>query len=310
MTIDDDKRVYLVLHGINGDSNEGYVVDFVSRQVSKGNIVAVMVTRGLGDSPIVGQNVLHFARTSDVAAAAKALKSAIKRTSSKDGSAEKPLLLAGVGYSMGAITLANYVAKSGPKCDLDAAVGFSGALDTRQQVNFPRSRSLWQTFIAKMMKDTLLRKFSRQIRNKFNNDQMRAMMEARDLIELDQHFFAAYNGFDSLDDYYESMGAMGDFVGFGNKQDEGRIGNVSIPLCMVQGLDDPVAYWGTFHDPAKVAKTGSGMTNILFTRSGGHVGWSLGWNPSINGWGWMSDVASSYVEAVGRAHIKEYNITS
>lgn len=34
--INDDKRVYLVLHGINGNSDEGYVVDFVSRQVDKG----------------------------------------------------------------------------------------------------------------------------------------------------------------------------------------------------------------------------------------------------------------------------------
>ncbi len=35
-------------------------------------------------------------------------------------------LLAGVGYSMGAIVLGNYVARSGPGCHLDAAMAISG----------------------------------------------------------------------------------------------------------------------------------------------------------------------------------------
>jgi len=304
MTIDEDKQVYLLLHGINGNSNEGYVADFVTRQVAKGNIVAVMVTRGLGDSPIIGQNILHFARTSDVMAAARALKSAINTLSKEQN---KQLILAGVGYSMGAITLANYVARSGNKCDLDVAVGFSGALDTRQQVHFPRSASLWQPFIAKMMRDTFLRRFAGKIRAKFNDDQMKNLMRAQSLIEFDEAMFVEYNNFEGLDEYYSEMGAMGDFVGFETKQDEGRVANVSIPLCMVQSLDDPVGYWGTYHDPEKVSRTGKGWLNILFTRKGGHVGWSLGMNRSIEGWSWMSDVASSYVEAVGRVRSKRLN---
>jgi len=70
MRIEDGKRVYLVLHGINGNSNEGYVVDFVHQQVSQGNVVAVMVSRGFGD------------------------RTANNRVSAHD---ESPLLLAGVG---------------------------------------------------------------------------------------------------------------------------------------------------------------------------------------------------------------------
>ena len=94
---------------------------------------------------------------------------------------------------------------------------------------------------------------------------------------------------------------MGDFVRFdGSKSDEGRIGNVSIPLLMVQALDDPVGYWGTFHDPAKVVTTGNGNTLVLLTRKGGHVGWPLGLNPTVDGWRWMSEVASSFVEAIGQ----------
>lgn len=290
-TIQDDKRVYLILHGINGDSNEGYVVDFVQRQISHGNIVAVMVTRGLGDSTIIGSNILNFARISDVGAAAKALNKAINGVSS-----DEHMLLVGVGYSMGAITLANYVAQS-DSADLGVAIAFSGALDTKQQEYYQRSASLWQPFIAKAMRDTLFSRYSRQLMNKLDQEQIREVMKVKSLVELDRALFAPYNN-ESLDDYYSKMGAMADFDINGY---EGRIANVSIPLLCIQSLDDPIGYWKTFHDPAKVSKSGSGNTLLLFTQTGGHVGWPLGWHASLEGWSWMSDAASSFAESVDLA---------
>lgn len=92
---------------------------------------------------------------------------------------------------------------------------------------------------------------------------------------------------------------MGDFESFDGNQ--GRIANVSIPLLMVQSLDDPVGTWRSFHEPQKVAETGSGNTVILFTERGGHVGWPLGFNPRLHGWGWMNDVASSFVDSIRQA---------
>lgn len=291
--IESNRRVYLVLHGINGDSHEGYVADFVDRQVSQGNVVAVMVTRGLSDSPILGDNILHFARTKDVEAAAAALRSAIREVSG-DGS----LLLSGVGYSMGAITLSNYVATSGAHCDLDAAVAISGALDTREQVKFSRSASLWQPFITKALRDTLLSSFGNKIRNRLSQQQLQESIKAATLVDFDRTFFVPYHNFDGLEDYYSRLGAMGDLVSFDNKYSQGRIANVSIPLLCVHSLDDPVGYWGVYRRPEKVVHTGDGNTVVLFTKRGGHVGWPLGINPSIQAWKWMSEVASSFAEAV------------
>ena len=196
--------MYLLLHGINGNSNEGYVLDFARQLISEGNIVAIMVTRGLMGSPIIGNNLLHFARTSDVAAAAKALKAAITRLTAGSVHSTDSLMLAGVGYSMGAITLANYVASAGKDCALDAAVGFSGALDTREQATFRRSELLWQPFIAKAMRDTMVGKFMPQIESKFTHDQFNDMMRARSLVDLDRSFFAPYNEYEDLDDYYSN----------------------------------------------------------------------------------------------------------
>ena len=112
--------------------------------------------------------------------------------------------MAGVGYSMGAITLANYVSQVNPPY-LDAAIAFSGALDTKEQINFHRSSTLWQPFIAKAMRDSLFGKYSRQIRQRLDDDQIAEVMRAKSLVDFDKTFFAPYHGFESLEDYYSQM---------------------------------------------------------------------------------------------------------
>jgi hypothetical protein len=49
--------LYLVLHGLNGGSQEGYVLDLVHSRTQAGSTVVVMVARGLMDTPIQGWTV-------------------------------------------------------------------------------------------------------------------------------------------------------------------------------------------------------------------------------------------------------------
>uniref|UniRef100_A0A7S2MD80 AB hydrolase-1 domain-containing protein n=1 Tax=Helicotheca tamesis TaxID=374047 RepID=A0A7S2MD80_9STRA len=308
-----DKPIYMVLHGLNGGSGEEYVRDFVHRRTTIDNsTVAVMITRGLMDSPILGDNLLHFARITDVHVAAGALR----RAKSPDQT------LAGVGYSMGAITVANYLAKMGQESNLDAAVAISGALDTRQQPRYKRSRDFWQPMLAKTLRDTLITKFYSQLSTRLSLSEIHDISLADSMISLDEKMFVRYNNYKDLGHYYSEMGAMGDFNSFNNEKDEtrlfvkgvadgisaeeqgiGRIANVSFPLLCVNALDDPIAYWGTLWDPQKVANSGDGFVMLLLTEKGGHVGWPLGNNPNTDGWKWMSDVASSFVEAIDRINV-------
>lgn len=48
------KPLYLVLHGLNGGSNEEYIRDFTYRRLQEGSTVVVMIARGLMDLPIRG----------------------------------------------------------------------------------------------------------------------------------------------------------------------------------------------------------------------------------------------------------------
>jgi hypothetical protein len=85
------KPLYLILHGLNGGSQEEYVKDFAWRRNSEGSTVCVMVARGLMDLPVRGWDVFHGARWTDAHSAALALRAGL-------GEGQ---LLAGVGFSMG-----------------------------------------------------------------------------------------------------------------------------------------------------------------------------------------------------------------
>ena len=111
-----------------------------------------------------------------------------------------------------------------------------------------------------------------------------------------------YNGFDNVLHYYSEMSAMGD-IPFESPKNLGRIENISIPLCIVHALDDPLITWKTvaanegLRHPSNIVKAGLGNVMMLLTKAGGHVGWPLGFNPAVEKWAWMSGVVHNFVDA-------------
>lgn len=165
-----DKPVYLILHGLNGGSHEEYVKDFVSRRRSEGSTVIVMIARGMMDTSLKGWNAFHGARTGDVDIAARAVRRGLEEVARVNGVDRQ--VLSGVGYSMGAIILSNYVARSGENCALDSAVAVSGGLDMRQQLNFRRSMRLWQPMLTFGLRgDILLGKYARHYKSRLTKEQ-------------------------------------------------------------------------------------------------------------------------------------------
>jgi len=321
-----DKPLYMILHGLNGGSSEEYVREFVWRRINEGSTCVVMVARGLMDTPVLGWNVFHGARTSDVHVASGLLR----KTLSKD----QNQMLAGVGFSMGAIVLANYVARSGTDCNLDAAMAVSGGLDMREQINFFRSQRLWQPMLAKELRDTfIVGKFDARYRHRLTEEDYLELMRSAHISEIDRHGVVTYNGVDDLMHYYSEMSAFGDHSicidrsggggggdggeGTGicpanlidDKGDDddgdpvGRLSNIAIPFVALHALDDPLVSYRTVAsvDPEVMVKTGSGNLILLLTKSGGHVGWPLGLNPAARGWEWMNNSVRDFILAVDAA---------
>jgi predicted alpha/beta-fold hydrolase len=239
-------------------------------------------------------NVFHGARILDVDTAAKVISKAKGPNQ----------ILAGVGYSMGAIVISNYVARSGEKCHLDAAMSISGGLDMREMLSFKRSMRLWQPMLAQTLRDDfIVTKFDNRFRYRLTKEEYITLMRASSVSEIDIYAIVSYNGFDDLEHYYTEMSAMGDTAAFqadnGSTSEFGRIADVSIPFCVLHALDDPLTSWRTIgHDPEKLVNTGSGNIMLVLTSSGGHVGWPMGYLPQRNGWKFMNDAASNFVNSV------------
>jgi predicted alpha/beta-fold hydrolase len=107
------------------------------------------------------------------------------------------------------------------------------------------------------------------------------------------------------------MSALGDIPltesGLLQEKNNGKIHNVAIPLCVIHAFDDPLITWktvarneGLMH-PDNLSRTGSGNLILLLTKGGGHVGWPVGFLPFVEKWGWMTNAASSFAQAVDQA---------
>ena len=296
--------VYLILHGMNGGSDESYCRDLALRRTKAGSTVVVMVSRGLMELPLAGMNIFRADRLSDAHETALAVRRAMDHSQ----------MLAGVGYSMGAIVLNNYVATYGTNCALSAAFSISGALECRFEMNFQRPQRLWQPIIVDYSRQRHLNKWGDRLRERLGRDKLIGMMRSTNVVELDkyvavEHYRPRYQ---NLTQYYESMGALGDILmehlesPNASSVSSGRIFNVSIPLCVMHAFDDPIATWkgvaanyGFMH-PSNMAHSGAGNIVLLLTARGGHVGWPTGWF-SQNNWKFMSDAAATFVEAIAHA---------
>jgi predicted alpha/beta-fold hydrolase len=234
---------YMLLHGVNGESKEPYVQDVVLRRTQAGSTVVVMVSRGLMDLPLRGPNIFHGARLTDAHEAALALRRVLGPEQ----------ILVGIGYSMGAIVLNNYVATYGTDCALDAAFSISGAMDCREQITNLRLQRLWQPMIAKYMKESqYLVKWFERLRRRLSPQQLVAMMRSTSVVEIDEYTAVAYNGFESVESYYGAMSAFGDITTELNGEStemiaqlSSRAWNISIPLCILHAFDDQISTWRT-----------------------------------------------------------------
>jgi predicted alpha/beta-fold hydrolase len=302
---DRTKPLYLVLHGMNGGTTDGYIRDLAWRRNHAGSTVAVMVARGFMGSPLAGHELFHGARWSDVHAAASALRRALGPDQ----------LLVGVGYSMGAIVVANYAVRSGSDCALDAAVAISGALECRVEQNYTRAQKLWQPMVAALLRLAYFDRFLPQLASKLTPSELLGYQRATHVVGLDLYASAMYNGYSSLQQFYSDMGALGDIPL--SEMDRPHVStltkppllvNLSTPLLVLHALDDPLSTWrtvaanrGIMHPSTLVQAAGNLV--VLLTERGGHVGWPMGWRPHLRGWEFMNDVAAGFAEAIARAKL-------
>jgi predicted alpha/beta-fold hydrolase len=121
-----------------------------------------------------GLQFFHGARIEDAHSAAAILRDRVKGNDQ---------VLAGVGYSLGAIVLNHYVASFGNQVALDVSVAISGALDCTFQQFYNRSQRIWQSMIIAHMKDQYLYpKWGDRIHRQIGQKHYQSLMRAGNIV--------------------------------------------------------------------------------------------------------------------------------
>ncbi|EER11336.1 Embryogenesis-associated protein EMB8, putative [Perkinsus marinus ATCC 50983] len=274
------KGIYLALHGLNGGSGEGYVVDLYNTAVPQGYAVCTMISRGLSDTPCSGgpDDAFSGARVTD---AYKAIQICHKAAGSG-----VPLML--VGYSMGGIVAANTVAKYGHELrdKLSSCVVISGGTRLFENYDYLPARELWHPMMAEELKESVIGPMVKRTGFKPKDPQWYTMPMG--VVELDAEISAPAHGFASLEDYYHGCSATSEKTSEGGK-------NICIPTLCVHAYDDPVIH---VDSSGLIPPTASKYLFSLVTPNGGHVGWPQGWVPSKTGFNWITATVMAFSSAV------------
>mmetsp|Transcript_2757 Transcript_2757/g.4233 ORF Transcript_2757/g.4233 Transcript_2757/m.4233 type:complete len:195 (-) Transcript_2757:214-798(-) len=169
--------------------------------------------------------------------------------------------------------------------------------------------------VRRLLRENLIGKYGFKYKEHLKDEEYLNLLRAQGLTAVDTST-AAYNGFNNVMEYYSEVSAMGDApsqsgcrysdstaVNYSQSVctvESERIANVSIPLCVLHALDDPIISWRSVvrknNQPSDIVESGSGNVMLLLTKSGGHVGWPVGWK--ITGWSWMNNLLRDFTNAV------------
>ena len=273
----------IVLHGLNGGSNEPLVQDFVKAATARRWTCVVLNARGLGGTQLTSGQPFHGARTSDLEALVKLV-----------AKVAPPTPLVGVGFSMGAIVLANYLGVAGSRCPLVAAIAVSGCMDAEANKGGYSSKSL-EPFLTYELKQNFC---TGALAARLANGGARTVDLAAALgprvgciMEFDACTVVPFYGFEDVDDYYRHMSL-------------GRLGKqhrVAVPLLHLHACDDPIIDCDTFAPYLSAGRPPPANMHFLITRRGGHVGWCEGWAPWTTRWGFQSRAVFVFTDAVRSA---------
>jgi predicted alpha/beta-fold hydrolase len=196
---------------------------------------------------------------------------------------------------MGGIVLANYCGVSGEENLLACAISLSGCYDCVANRHFTYSNDYWQPWLTQQLKTNfLVREPQRAHLVAAGIDIAHALSEhVRNVAEFDSATVVPYNGFGTVEAYYAAMSlAHG-----------GKLARVAVPLLALHAVDDPIVDSSTFASAVEGTTRAAGADYnpncwFRFTRSGGHVGWSMGNVPSRERWLFMHLAVTDFAAAV------------
>ncbi len=233
--------VVLVIHGLGGSANSGYVWDACRELAARGIRPVAMNCRGSSGHANRGDRLYHAGDDADPGFVLDRLHQRF----------DVPLGV--IGYSLGGSMLLNYLGRRGAETParLLGAVSVSSPLDLAAcAVRIEqRGSRIYSRRILQHLRDLV------SMREPMEGGDWPAAMAARTVRDFDEALIAPLHGFDDAADYYRQSSS-------------GRIlADITVPTLLLRALDDP------FLDAADVSDLGPlPHVELCVQPTGGHVG--------------------------------------
>lgn len=266
----------LILAGLSGGSQEGYCRDLVDYSKRLGWNCFVLLGRGLSGEPNLSNATFHGARTSDASALAKAIKASFGGK------------VMAVGVSLGGIIICNGLCRGDLSDSIDGAVSISGCCENARNNLYKHGRTVWQPLLAHGIKGVFadLPIMAGKLQYVLGDDAEKILQDVYDIFDFDSRIITPMNGYDNVNHYYDDASATCD-----------RLRSCAKPLLEIHAVDDPI----TSADCIPSTELTNGLTPnmfALFSRSGGHVGWPLGWTPWSRRWEFQNRLVMEFLASV------------
>lgn len=247
---DDTKPMLVALHGLSGGSHELYLRHVLAPLVADGSWEACVVnSRGCSQTRISSGVLFNARATWDVRQAVKWLRKTFPN---------RPLF--GIGFSLGANILANYLGEEGDACQLKSAVLCASPWNLEvASVNLQRTW-LGLNVYSKAMGTNMKKLFEEHVEEVAKNPRIdvEAVRRITYLHEFDRALQCASWGYPTEGAYYRDAASIDSLLA------------IRIPFLSVQAEDDPVAAYDALPFQ-EITQTPYGV--MLTTSWGGHLGW-------------------------------------
>ncbi|OJJ97322.1 hypothetical protein ASPACDRAFT_62989 [Aspergillus aculeatus ATCC 16872] len=247
---DDTKPMLVVLHGLSGGSHEVYLRHVVAPLIQDKSWEACVInSRGCSQTKIT-TNILYNARaTWDVRQAVKWLRKTFPN---------RPLF--GVGFSLGANILTNYLGEEGDACQLKAAVLCASPWNLEVSSEYLKSSWLGLQVYSKVMGSSMKKLFEQHVESVALNPlvNVEEIRNVTYLHEFDRALQCPAWGYPTEGAYYRDASSIDSMLG------------IKIPFFVIQAEDDPIACAKAL-PYGEIVRTPYGV--MATTSWGGHLGW-------------------------------------
>ncbi len=254
-----DKPLVILLHGLTGSSESGYINGLQSKLLEQGFRSVVLNFRGCSGQSNNLARCYHSGDTEDI--------DFLYQTLSQR---EPDTAMAVIGFSLGGNVLLKWLGERGDKLSLFAAIAVSvplvlSACATKLDSGFSR---FYRGNLIRELKDYMQFKIDHlhSIGNVAEVDKINRLGDLSEIIsfwQYDDQVVAKLHGFNSAKDYYQQSSSRY------------YLNSIEVPTLLIQAIDDPFMTAEVIPHKKELSQ----KITMEITQGGGHVGFVSGITP-------------------------------